>query len=787
MLRGTAGQVLVNAALPAGLRNYQRVLDKKGTQALLQELAAKHPEQYADVLHDLHRLAAKATYYTGSNSFGLRHLRSAASAVRLLQELEQKVLAVYQDAKLSPEQKHARALQIASEYQAPLEKSVYDESVAESNPLALQVISGARGNKTNLRSLRGADLTYVDHRDRPISVPVLHSYSQGLRPYEYFAGAFGARKGVIDTKLSVADAGFASKQFNQLTHRLMVTAHDDPPTDDTPRGLPVAVDDPDNAGAFLAADTGGYKRNTLLTPRILSDLKGQGLEHILVRSPAVTGPSDGGVYAMDVGVREKGRVAPIGDFVGLTASQSLAEPLTQATLCLAEGTLVRMADQTARAIETIKPGDRVLAADRLGRPFATAVINVYNNGPRECLQYDFLDAEYFPSQVACTADHKFLLWREEQTVIAPLGETPVGLPVACAIGGLQRTLSVVQPAGLLPTYDLEIDTADHLFVLACGLIVSNSSKHSGGVAGAGRSANAFEMANQLVQVPKVFQGGATHSRVDGIVQTVQAAPQGGYHVTVGGEKHYVPQGFPVIVKPGDPTEAGDVLSEGLPNPAEIVKYKGIGEGRRYWIGAFHDLFKRSGITANRRNVELVARGLINHVRLTDEYGHHVPDDVMPYTSLEHSWQPREGHRVTDPRQALGQYLEKPVLHYSIGTRIRPSVVKQLQQFGVKQIAVHAEPPPFEPEMIRGMESLSHDPDWATRFLGSYVKKNFLKGVHRGDYSDERGTSYVPSLIRAVDFDKFPPVQGYENPLPIPAAPRKNSIMDGLQLPSQTSH
>lgn len=786
MLRGTAGQLLLNHLLPEPLRNYARVMDKSATQGILRQLAEEYPDKYGDILYKMHKLAAKAAYYTGSNSFGLKQLRSAAAALPVREEIHRKVMAVYADPSLSFKQKSQKALQIASSYQDRLEKEIFAEASSQNNPLARQVASGARGNKTNLRSLLGMDLVYVDHRDRPIPVPVLHSYSQGLRPYEYFAGAFGARKGVIDSKLSVADAGFASKQFNQLTHRLMVSAHDDDKYDGTLRGLPVDVDDADNEGAYLAGDFGGYKRNTLLTPRILADLKRKGIEQIVVRSPAVTGPADGGVYAMDVGVREKGRTAPIGDFVGLTASQSLAEPLTQATLCLAEGTLVRMADQSAKKIEDIRPGDRVLGADRLGRPSPCNVIDVYNNGRRTCWKYDFLDAEYFPSSVLCTAEHKFLLWHDEHTLIAALGSAPLGLPTACALNGLQRTLSVVQPAGLLPTYDIEIDNDTHLFVLANGLITSNSSKHSGGVAGAGRSTNAFEMANQLIQVPKIFRGGATHAQEDGTVQSVKEAPQGGFLVGIAGRQHYVPQGFPVLVQPGDTVEAGDVISEGLPNPSEIVRHKGIGEGRRYWIKAFRELFQRSKITSHRRNIELVARGLINHVRLTDEYEHHVPDDVVPYTRLEHNWIPREGHKEVDPRQALNQYLEKPVLHYSIGTRIRPSTVKELQKFGIKKVLIHPEPPPFEPEMIRGMDSLSHDPDWATRFLGSYVKKNFLRGVHRSDYSDERGTSYVPSLIRATDFDRFPPVKGYDNPLPIPTAPRPN-ILDGLPLTSQTSH
>jgi hypothetical protein len=620
MLRGSAGQLLIDAELPPELRT-GRVLDKKGLSALLSELGRKYPERYRDVLSRLAVLSRTASYFTGGHSFGPEHLLASPAIRSMRQEIQGKVDALYADRSLKPADREKRILETVAGYQDPLEKLVWDESLREGNPLAGQVQSGSRGNKTNLRSLRGADLLYVDHHDNPIPVPVLRSYGEGLRPHEYYAGTFGARKGVVDTKLSVGDTGYIGKKMAQAAHRLLVTAHDA----DTPpsglRGMPVDTDDSHNEGAVLAHDVGGYKRNSVLTPAILSHLRDQGHKQILVRSPTVGGSPSGGVYSLDAGVREKGRLAPPGDFIGLSAAQALGEGLTQGSL---------------------------------------------------------------------------------------------------------------------------------------------SSKHTGGVAGASSGAvGGYHLVDQLMEHPAVFKGGAAHSQADGNVQTVASAPQGGFWVTVDGHQHHVAHGNKVLASPGDQVEAGDVLSEGVPNPAEIVRHKGIGEGRRYFTQLLRQVYRDMGVPAHRRNIELLARGLIDHIRMTDEYGRHVPDDLVKYSALEHDWEPRPGHRVLDPRQARGLYLEEPVLHYSIGTKIRPSVVKTLQAFGVDRVTTHHLPPPFEPEMVRGLENLSADPDWLTRFLGSYVKKNFLRGVHRGDVSDERGTSYVPSLVRAVDFNLFPPVKGYE--------------------------
>ena len=279
------------------------------------------------------------------------------------------------------------------------------------------------------------------------------------------------------------------------------------------------------------------------------------------------------------------------------------------------------------------------------------------------------------------------------------------------------------------------------------------SKHAGGVAGSGKTQSAFDTLNQFLQVPKTIKGGAAHAHVDGIVRSVEEAPAGGFYVTIGQDRHYVARDFPVLVKPGDQVEAGDVISEGLPNPAEVVRYKGVGEGRRYFTKSFLQALRNSGVNAHRRNVELISRGLINHVVLNKEMGDYVQDDIVPYSVLEHAYKPREGFKTIAPRQAVGRYLERPYLHYSIGTKVRPSMLKDFDEFGVKTVDVHDEEPPFEPEMVRGMSSLQHDPDWMTRMFGSYLKTGFTEAVQRGSTSTQAGTSFVPSLAKGTEFGK----------------------------------
>jgi hypothetical protein len=104
----------------------------------------------------------------------------------------------------------------------------------------------------------------------------------------------------------------------------------------------------------------------------------------------------------------------------------------------------------------------------------------------------------------------------------------------------------------------------------------------------------------------------------------------------------------------------------------------------------------AGLGAHRRNIEMLSRGVINHVRLNDTVGDYMPDDIIPYDMFERNWQPRTGHKQLATNSAKGKYLEKPILHYTVGTRLTPSVMKELNDFNIKDVTVHDEPPPFEP-------------------------------------------------------------------------------------------
>jgi DNA-directed RNA polymerase subunit beta' len=605
----TFGRLLVKSALPPGVPPPPGPLDKKTVAALYGALAARAPDRFRATTKTLSDLGAEAGHLTGGYSFGPEHLRPHSEVRAATDRLGLAARAVLADPALSDKERNDKLVHLALAHTGPITDAV--RATTAGNPLALQVESGAKGKVENLKSLMAGDTLYLDSEYNPIPFPITSSFYSGLRPHEYAAGTYGARLAISLTKLGTAQGGYLAKRLRNLTHRLLVTARDAEHTDpdDPVTGYRVPLSDPDNEGAVLATRAGTFPRHTVLHRSVIADLNRQGLTHVLVRSPMVGGPADGGVYGLDVGVRERGGIAPIGDQVGLASADALAEPITQ-------------------------------------------------------------------------------------TIIG--------------------------------------------------------SKHTGGVAGSTAGQQGFPVLDKLLSIPTEY-GGAVHAETDGTLGSVRRAPQGGHYVAVGGIEHYVPPDRSITAAHGAHVEAGDPLTDGLENPAKYVEHKGIGEARRRFVDAFMRASQEAGFRPHRRNLELVARGYFDAVRHEAEYGDLVPGDVDSYTTVAAHYEPRPGHERKRPADAEGMYLERPVLHYTIGTRVRPSVVRALEESGVARIPVHKDPPPFTPVAIRSHDVLNFDRDPLTRMLGSGLEKNLIRGVARGDVSDTRGTSFVPALAEGTHF------------------------------------
>ena len=281
-----------------------------------------------------------------------------------------------------------------------------------------------------------------------------------------------------------------------------------------------------------------------------------------------------------------------------------------------------------------------------------------------------------------------------------------------------------------------------------------NTKHLSGQAKGRREYAGFEWLNQFTQVPEEFRDAAALSRDEGRVEEIREAEQGGHYVKVAGKDYYVPPNLEVDVEEGQSVEPGDALSSGLPNPAEVVELRGLGEGRRYYAQRLKKILDDSGQHASPVNVELLARASVRHVLADDppENSRWLPDDLIDYQELEADYEPPEEAYETHPDQAHGLWLERPVMHYTIGTRLTPRMTAEMKDNGVDKVLVSGKKPWFKPYMSRMRTANRSGGDWLAAMHGSYLKERLVHGAERGQDTDVASNRhFAPRLAIGVGF------------------------------------
>ncbi len=227
------------------------------------------------------------------------------------------------------------------------------------------------------------------------------------------------------------------------------------------------------------------------------------------------------------------------------------------------------------------------------------------------------------------------------------------------------------------------------------------------------------------------------------------------------KEYYIPAGFDLKVKQGDKVEAGDVLSEGIVNPSDVVRLKGIGEGRVYFAKAMKQAFDDAGMGGvNKRNFELIAKNIVDHVIIDhpEGIGNHLSGSVASYQSIEKAYKPRPDAITARVDQAYNKYLEKPELHYTIGTRLTEAAIKNLQKHNINNVVVHKDSPGFSPDMQRLYDIPMYENDWMHQLYSTNLEKRLIQAVNTGMQSNVKGPSPIPGLAYGVGFREKLPIK-----------------------------
>lgn len=257
---------------------------------------------------------------------------------------------------------------------------------------------------------------------------------------------------------------------------------------------------------------------------------------------------------------------------------------------------------------------------------------------------------------------------------------------------------------------------------------------------------------QLTDIPQSFFNKSTLASQSGKVTDVSAAPQGGHYVSVNDQQHYVTPALRVLVKPGAIVEAGDRLSSGIPKPDEIVRYKGLGAGRQYFADALYDVYSDSGVNLDKRHLELLAKTDLNHVRIMDTDNGDLGvlrGDVVNYNRFRAAVAAQsETRKVED---AIGEVLGNNVMHYTVGTRITPTLAAEFKRRGITRVPIAPRIPRHEMIMKPIARTPLLNPDVLARMAHRNLKQTLLEGAAFGDSSNIHSTHPIPAFIYGAEF------------------------------------
>jgi len=252
---------------------------------------------------------------------------------------------------------------------------------------------------------------------------------------------------------------------------------------------------------------------------------------------------------------------------------------------------------------------------------------------------------------------------------------------------------------------------------------------------------------QLVEMPKSFMHKAPVSSITGKVDSITKAPQGGFDLSISGKPHYVPPGRNLKVTTGQSIHGGDVLSSGIPNPADVLLHKGIGEGRKYLADSLSTLYKDEGIKTDPKHFEYLAKTQFNYVKADAPLGEYLPGEVIPYNTAKKLY--KEQSYTTNTRKAAGKVLMEPVLQHMPGTYLTPSVVGDISKAGVKTVSITDSPTKFTPIASSAVRTPLFNPNWMQRLGYRYQKATLLQAAATGESAPLSGYDPIPGIVTGL--------------------------------------
>ena len=683
MVETSVGRVIVNGIIPEEVGYVNKVISKKSLRDIIADVIKTVGfAEACEFLDGIKNLGYRMAYLAGL-SFNLDDIIIPPEKAALVEKGNEEVRQItenYNMGFITDTERYNQVIDTWTHINNDLGNVLMKEMTEADqgfNAVFMMLDSGARGSKDQIRQLSGMRGLMAKPQKagaegaQIIENPILSNFKEGMSVLEYFISTHGARKGLADTAMKTADAGYLTRRLVDVSHDVIITEEDC----GTLRGLVctalkngeevistlyerilgrVSVHDiihPTTGELIVAA-------GEEITEAVAQKIEDSPIESVEIRS-VLTCESKHGVcmkcYGRNLATR---RMAQKGEAVGVIAAQAIGEPGTQLTLRTFHAGGVA-ANAAANAAIFAKNDSRLefeelrtVPFDEDGRKCEMVVSRlgeVRFVDPNTKIVLSTMNVPYGSSLYHKTGDivakgEKIAQWDPFNAVIVT--EYAGTLKFNDVIEGVTYRAETDETTGL--TEKIITESKDKSKVPTCDIIDANGDKvgtynfpvgghvvvEDGQTVKTGETlvkipravGKAGDITGGLPRVTELFEARnpsnpAVVSEIDGEV-TMGKVKRGNREIIVTSKtgeqrKYLVSLSKQILVQEHDAVRAGTPLSDGVVTPADILAIKGPTAVQEYIVNEVQDVYRLQGVKINDKHFEIIVRQMMRKVQIND--------------------------------------------------------------------------------------------------------------------------------------------------------------------------
>ncbi len=682
LIETTVGRVLFNQFVPKDNGFVNALLTKKSLREIIGAILKNtNIPQTVKFLDDTKTLGFR-TAFRGGLSFSINDLTIPEVKEQLIQNAQEEVDEVwdnYNMGLITNNERYNQIIDIWSRVDTRVTETLIQEMAADKqgfNSVYMMLDSGARGSKQQVKQLAGLRGLMAKPRrsgssgSEIIENPILANFKDGLSVLEYFISTHGARKGLADTALKTADAGYLTRRLVDVAQDVVINEEDC----GTLRGLAISAlkDNEEIVEPLFDRILGRTSLHDVYHPHtdellvnagveidedIANAIEDAGIESVEIRS-VLTCESKRGCCAKCYGKNlATGYMAQKGDAVGIIAAQSIGEPGTQLTLrtfhvggtansSAIESQLLAKFDGTVQfdGLRTTKhmndEGEEVNVV--IGRTGEVRIMDMEN------------DRLLITNNVPYGSTLKVKNGQKVKKGDPICGWDPFNAVIISEIEGTISFDSVIEGVTFREEADEQtghrekvvIETKDKTKIPSI-VVEGKESKTYNLPVGSHIGVNPGDKVRPgqvLVKIPRVMgrsrdiTGGlprvtelfearnpsnpAVVAEIDGVV-SFGNIKRGNREIMVESKegmvkKYLVPLSRQITVQDGDFVKAGNPLSDGATTPSDILAIKGPHAVQEYLVNEIQEVYRLQGVKINDKHVEVIVRQMMRKVRIIDQ-------------------------------------------------------------------------------------------------------------------------------------------------------------------------